>query len=69
MSKNSWGGSRKGAGRNPISPEKKKQGVKIYITEELKDEIIKYGCGKNFSDKTVNLLISGLISKKDCKED
>lgn len=64
MCNNNWGGFRKGSGRTPLDSSKKKHGVKIYITEDIKNEIIKYGDGKNFSDKAVDVIIEGLLNKK-----
>ncbi len=59
------GGPRKGAGRVPLKDSEKKKGVKIYITNKTKEEIIKYGFGKNFSTKAVNLIKAELTNRKN----
>ncbi len=63
MKSNTWGGNREGAGRVPLQENCKKQGYKIYITEEVKEDINKYGIGKSFSTK-VNELIQQEITKR-----
>ncbi|WP_434290229.1 DNA (cytosine-5-)-methyltransferase [Clostridium botulinum] len=68
MIKNNHGGAREGAGRNPLSIEQKKIGSKIYITEQLKDLINKYGTGENFSTKAVELLTSEINNRKNNKK-
>jgi len=59
-----WGGAREGAGRTPLSEYEKKKGCKIYITKNVKEDIIKYGIGNNFSDKSVDLILEGINSRK-----
>lgn len=68
MSKNNWGGARKGAGRKPLKEGEKKKGVKIYITDRVKEDIKKYGEGNSFSEKTVDLITSEIKSRKSKKE-
>lgn len=64
MKKCNWGGAREGAGRTPLSEDEKKKGCKIYITKNVKEDIIKYGIGNNFSDKSVDLILEGINSRK-----
>ena len=62
------GGYREGAGRIPLDEKQKKKGVKIYITETVKEDILFYGTGKSFSEKTVSLIESAINSyKKETK--
>jgi len=58
------GGIRKGAGRIPLDDSKKKKGVKIYITDYVKEDILEYGVGKNFSDKVAEIVKSELDNRK-----
>ncbi|MCK8826341.1 hypothetical protein MWH25_01085 [Natroniella acetigena] len=58
MSKNNWGGKRKGAGRKPLDEDKKKKRAQIYLKPETKELIEKYGKGNNFSQKVVELIKS-----------
>lgn len=64
LSKRNWGGARKGAGRNPLNERERKKGVKIYLTDDTKDDILEYGVGKNFSEKTVEIIIAELEKRK-----
>jgi DNA (cytosine-5)-methyltransferase 1 len=64
MGKNNWGGYRKGAGRLPLDEKEKKKGAKIYINDYLREDIEKYGKGKSFSDKTVDLITSEINNRK-----
>lgn len=59
-----WGGCRKGAGRIPLEESEKKKGVKIYIADCIKKDILEYGIGKNFSEKAVDIIISELCKRK-----
>lgn len=61
---NNWGGKRKGSGRKKLDEREKKKGVKIYITEEIKDNIEKLGKGDSFSEKTVEIIISEIENRK-----
>lgn len=65
MSENSWGGARKGAGRTPIKESDKKKGVKIYITDTLKNDILEYGNGSSFSDKALDIIITEIYKRKN----
>ncbi|QUH21254.1 hypothetical protein [Alkaliphilus sp. B6464] len=65
MSKKNWGGSRDGAGRTALSPVEKKKGAKIYISDNVKFDILKYGKGNSFSEKTVELAVSEICSRKN----
>jgi hypothetical protein len=64
MKKNNWGGSRTGAGRTPLEEDQRKQGVKIYIAADVKEDVLKYGTGNNFSEKAVDLIQSELLRRK-----
>ncbi|NBI06099.1 hypothetical protein [Senegalia massiliensis] len=64
MSKHNWGGVRKGAGRAPLSENERKKGAKIYITDNIKKDIMLYGNGKNFSEKTVEIIECELKKRK-----
>lgn len=64
MEKKSWGGSRKGAGRIALEENNKKKGIKIYLTDDIKEDVVKYGCGKNFSDKIVEIISMELQKRK-----
>ena len=64
MSKNKHGGARPGAGRNRLNDEERKKGMKIYINNEVKDEIEQYGNGKTFSEKAVELIVSTINRRK-----
>lgn len=64
MSSNNWGGIREGAGRIPLKSNEKKKGVKIYITDRLKKNILEYGNGKSFSEKAVELIEKELEKRK-----
>lgn len=63
LSNNNWGGIREGAGRTPLNNEKKK-GAKIYLTDNLKQDILKYGYGKSFSEKAIELIKCELKKRK-----
>ena len=65
MSENSWGGARKGAGRTPLKECDKKKGVKIYITDTLKEDILKYGNGTSFSDKAFDIIKTEVYKRKN----
>ncbi len=52
------GGKRKNAGRKLADDCNKKNGYKIYLTNEQYENIIKYGCGVSFSEKCSNLITS-----------
>ena len=65
MSNTQRGGVRLGAGRKPIDPKLKKKAYKIYINEILKKDIESIGVGKNFSEKTIDLINFALQMRKD----
>lgn len=65
MSSTQRGGVRLGAGRKPIDPRLKKKAYKIYINEVQKEEIESMGTGKNFSEKTIDLINFALQIRKD----
>lgn len=65
LSKSGRGGARKGAGRIPLKENEKRKGVKIYITDRVKEEIVEYGDGKSFSDKALDLIESELKRRKE----
>lgn len=69
MSNNNWGGARKGAGRTPLEEKERKKGIKIYIKDSTKKDIIQYGIGKTFSEKTVEIITSELNTRKLRKDD
>lgn len=62
--KKKWGGRREGSGRCRLEENKKKQGVKIYLTQKLRDGITEFGIGKTFSEKAAELIEAGIESKK-----
>ncbi len=64
LSSNNWGGARVGAGRNPLSESEKKKGVKIYLTDDTKKDIIEHGMGNTFSEKAVEIINSELKKRK-----
>lgn len=64
LSNSNWGGARKGSGRIPLSENERKKGVKIYIKDITKKDIITYGIGKTFSEKAVELITSELKKRK-----
>jgi len=64
MGKNKRGGARPGAGRNPLNDDERKKGMKIYINNEVREEIQQYGNGKNFSEKAVELIKSTINRRK-----
>ncbi|WP_273321182.1 hypothetical protein [Vallitalea guaymasensis] len=64
MNKSNWGGIRTGAGRTPLSKDKKKKPVKIYISDLLKQDIEKYGLGDSFSRKAVDLIASEIKKRR-----
>ncbi|QZY55965.1 hypothetical protein [Crassaminicella profunda] len=64
MQRENRGGPRVGAGRIPLKENEKKKGAKIYITDKVKDAILTYGTGKNFSDKAVELINSEIQKRK-----
>jgi len=68
MFDDNWGGQRTGSGRNPLQECEKKKGVKIYITDILKEDIIKYGIGNSFSEKTVEVIKSEIQNRKNKKK-
>lgn len=59
-----WGGYRKGAGRQPLKEEEKKKGFKIYITNRTREDIEKYGDGNGLSDKANELINSELKNRR-----
>ncbi|MFW6015669.1 MAG: hypothetical protein ACOCRK_04470 [bacterium] len=59
-----WGGARDGAGRKPKEKGERKKGVKIYVTDMVREEIQEYGIGKSFSEKTVDLITSEIKKRK-----
>lgn len=65
MSNTQRGGFRLGAGRKLIDPKLKKKAYKIYINEILKKEIEYIGVGKNFSEKTIDLINFALQMRKE----
>lgn len=64
MEEKHHGGARLGAGRTPLDETEKKVGTKIYITNEQKNDIEKYGTGENFSAKAVELISSEINNRK-----
>lgn len=64
MYNNNWGGFRQGSGRIPLEEDEKKFGYKIYIKNNLKEDIMKYGLGENFSAKAVSLIKSEITRLK-----
>lgn len=68
LSNNNWGGTREGAGRTPLKESQRKKGVKIYIRDSTKEDIMRYGIGKTFSEKAVEIITSELNRRK-LKED
>lgn len=64
MSENNWGGARKGAGRIPLNENQRKKGVTIYILDDTKKDILKYGVGETFSEKTVEIIATELKNRK-----
>lgn len=60
-----WGGVREGAGRTPLKDSQKKQGAKIYITESVKQDIINFGKGQNFSECAVELIMTEINRRKN----
>lgn len=64
----SWGGYRQGAGRTPLTESEKKQGAKIYLTVSVKEDIINYGIGDNFSEKATELIYSEIKRRKNTKK-
>lgn len=69
LSNNNWGGARKGAGRTPLEENERKKGIKIYIRDSTKKDIIQYGIGKTFSEKTVEIITSELNRRKLREDD
>ena len=63
----SRGGIRHGAGRPPLDNSEKKQGIKIYIKEDIKNQILLYGQGKNFSDKVNEIIVAELNKRSNRK--
>jgi len=68
VKKKKWGGFRDGAGRTALSPSEKKKCVKIYINDEIKADILKYGRGNSFSEKAVELLLSEMCNRKESSD-
>lgn len=64
---NNHGGYRIGSGRTQLSEEEKKEGVNIYITSKEKELIERYGVGKSFSSKVVELFMSEIEKRKKRK--
>lgn len=60
----SQGGSRPGAGRNPLAPEQKKKDYKIYLNEEQWEAVNRYGDGASFSAKVADLISAELDRRK-----
>ncbi|MEG0339494.1 MAG: DNA cytosine methyltransferase, partial [Oscillospiraceae bacterium] len=58
------GGKRQGAGRVALSVGEKKEGCKIYITPQLKNEIEQYGTGISFSEKCSSLIAQQILNLK-----
>lgn len=65
MKESKHGGARVGAGRTPLDKNDKKEGVKIYLTQEQKESIIKYGVGENFSLKVSDLIDSEIFNRSN----
>lgn len=63
--KKQWGGSRVGAGRNPLEETKKKKGVTIYIKSSTIEEIKKFGIGDSFSKKSEELIKTQIKNRKE----
>jgi len=59
-----WGGYREGSGRTALSPSEKKKCVKVYINDDVKEDIKKYGRGNSFSEKVVDLVLSEMCNRK-----
>lgn len=64
MKKKQWGGYREGSGRTALSPSEKKKCVKIYINDDVRADIIKYGRGNSFSEKVVDFVLSEMRNRK-----
>ncbi len=65
MTNKKWGGFRVGAGRASLNPSEKKKCAKIYICDEIKENIVKYGIGNSFSEKAVELVVSKILDRKE----
>jgi DNA (cytosine-5)-methyltransferase 1 len=59
------GGTRTGAGRTPLSPEKKKKDYKIYLNEEQYEIINNCGDGNSFSAKVMSLVNAGIKRRNE----
>lgn len=59
------GGKREGSGRHSLPESQKKTGHKIYVTDEIKDDILALGKGNSFSEKCANLLQQQIKSIKE----
>jgi len=64
MEEKKWGGAREGAGRVPLKESEKKKGAKIYVIDCIKEDIMEYGVGRNFSDKAVEIITAELNKRK-----
>lgn len=63
------GGKRQGAGRTALSSDEKKEGCKIYITPQLKNEIEQFGTGISFSGKCTSLMTQQILNLKSQSDD
>ena len=59
-----WGGRRENSGRHTIREEKKRKAYNIYLREEEKRNIERYGKGNTFSSKLVELIFSEISRRK-----
>ncbi len=59
------GGARPGAGRNPLSENEKKKEYKVYLTDELCNDVEEYGNGPSLSSKIADLLVSEIRRRQE----
>lgn len=59
------GGRRDNAGRKPCAESEKKQGYKVYLTNEERDAVLGYDAGSSFS-KNCSRIINDAIRRHDC---
>lgn len=62
--KSNWGGKRENSGRHLIEEEEKRKSYNIYLKDNEKREIEKYGNGNTFSSKMVELITSEIKRRK-----
>ena len=56
------------AGRKAIPASDRKNGYKVYLTNEQKEEIEYYGIGSSFSERCVNLLMMEIARQQQMKQ-